>query len=131
MKNIDEWSPSTPTDGSQNPIYIEIAKSIEDAILNAVLVEEQSAPSSGKLAHDFNVSIGTAARALRLLNRRGVLQSVPGAPMVINRGAKQLIVNSRRGAFERKYLVPMMLEGKALGITGDELIRILVDRNTI
>lgn len=117
--------------GIKNPIYMEIAKFVEDAILNEELLEYQNAPSSRRLAQDFNVSVGTAARALRLLNRRDLIQPVLGAPMVINRGAKRVIMNSRIESFERKYLVPMMLEGKALGFTGDELIRILLDRNTI
>ncbi|WP_420113476.1 GntR family transcriptional regulator, partial [Pseudactinotalea sp.] len=54
-------------------IFLQIAQSIEDAILDGSLAEETQAPSTNELAAFHRINPATAGKGLALLVEKGVL----------------------------------------------------------
>ena len=73
------------------PIYIQIADAIEDDILLGKLKEGEKCYSQVVLAKELNINPATAAKGIRLLVERGVLEKVRGQAMTVKVGAMKEI----------------------------------------
>jgi GntR family transcriptional regulator len=66
--------------------YMRIAAAIRDQIASGRLGPKQSVPSITVLSRDHATSRGTAGKALRLLEREGVIFRVPGLGYHVSTG---------------------------------------------
>ncbi|MDE5965663.1 MAG: GntR family transcriptional regulator, partial [Lachnospiraceae bacterium] len=73
------------------PIYIQIADAIEDDILAGRLREGDKCYSQVVIAKELNINPATAAKGIRLLVERGVLDKVRGQAMTVKKGAVDMI----------------------------------------
>lgn len=113
------------------PRYFTIADSVEAEILRGVRKELAPCPSARQLAHRFDVSVSTAARALGVLCERNVLVRRPGATMSIGVAACVRVHNRQSADFERRFIVPLLDEASRLGISTDVLLALLKDRSRL
>ena len=104
------------------PIYIQIADAIEDDILSGKLNEGDKCYSQIIIAKELNINPATAAKGIRLLVDRGVLDKVRGQAMTISNGAIKLIKERKSTDTITKLIENLIQESNKLGITKDELL---------
>ena len=104
------------------PIYIQIADAIEDDILSGKLKEGDKCYSQLIIAKELNINPATAAKGIRLLVDRGVLDKVRGQAMIISEGAIKMIKERKSNDTITKLIENLIEESNKLGITKDELL---------
>jgi DNA-binding transcriptional regulator YhcF (GntR family) len=110
-----------PEFNTEKSIYLQIAESIEDDILQNIIEEEAQAPSTNQLAVMYRINPATAAKGINMLVNEDILYKKRGIGMFVSKGAVEKIRTRRRTAFYDKYIVPLMAEASNLDISKDEI----------
>ncbi len=110
------------------PLFLQIAETIEDSILDGTLGEESQAPSTNELAAFYRINPATAAKGVTVLTDKGVLLKRRGIGMFVAAGARALLLAERRTAFARRYIDPLIDEARTLGLDTDDLTALLRER---
>lgn len=111
------------TDGTA--LFLQIAKSVEDAILDGSLPEDAQAPSTNELAGFHRINPATAAKGVNMLVDKGVLHKRRGIGMFVSPGARELLLAERRTDFTRHFIDPLLREARALGLGPREIIELI------
>lgn len=106
-------------------IYMQIANSIEDDILNGSLKEEEQVYSTNQFAKLYGINPATAAKGINLLVDEGILYKKRGIGMFVVTGAKSMIIDKRKKQFVEEYIAKLINEAKKLNITKEELINLI------
>ncbi len=104
------------------PIYIQIADAIEDDILAGKLLEGDKCYSQIVIARELNINPATAAKGIRLLVERGILDKVRGQAMTVKEGAVEKIKARKVEETLGEMINAVVLEARKLGIGQEELI---------
>ena len=104
------------------PIYIQIADAIEDDILLGKLKEGEKCYSQVVLAKELNINPATAAKGIRLLVERGVLEKVRGQAMTVKVGAMKEIKERKVEEILGEIIERLVDEATKLGIGEDALV---------
>lgn len=104
------------------PIYIQIADAIEDDILLGKLKEGEKCYSQVVLAKELNINPVTAAKGIRLLVERGVLEKVRGQAMTVKVGAMKEIKERKVEEILGEIIERLVDEATKLGIGEDALV---------
>ena len=104
------------------PIYIQIADAIEDDILLGKLKEGEKCYSQVVLAKELNINPATAAKGIRLLVERGVLEKVRGQAMTVKVGAMKEIKERKVEEILGEIIERLVDEATKLGIVEDALV---------
>lgn len=107
------------------PIYIQIANAIEDDILSGKLKEGDNCYSQLIIAKELNINPATAAKGIRLLVERGILNKNRGQSMVVCTNAKDQIKARKKQEILNTIVEDLVSEAKKLEITENELISII------
>ncbi|MEM7117076.1 MAG: GntR family transcriptional regulator [Chloroflexota bacterium] len=116
-----------PQFDSDKPIYLQIAESIEDDILQQTVAEEDKVLSTNQLATIYRINPATAAKGLNMLTSEGILYKKRGIGMFVATGAVAKIRSKRKKAFYEKFVVPLLNEATNLDITPKELLEMIND----
>jgi DNA-binding transcriptional regulator YhcF (GntR family) len=109
-------------------LFLQIAESVEDSIIDGALAEEAQAPSTNELAAFYRINPATAAKGIAMLTEKGVLYKRRGIGMFVSPGARDLLLAERRSAFADRYLDPLLAEARKIGLDHDDLSRLLSER---
>ena len=109
-------------------LFLQIAESVEDAIIDGSLAEEAQAPSTNELAAFYRINPATAAKGVAMLADKGVLYKRRGIGMFVQSGARELLLGERRSAFADRYIDPMLAEAYTLGLSAEDLAALLRER---
>jgi DNA-binding transcriptional regulator YhcF (GntR family) len=109
-------------------LFLQIAESVEDSIIDGALAEEAQAPSTNELAAFYRINPATAAKGIAMLTDKGVLYKRRGIGMFVSPGARDLLLGERRAAFADRYIDPLLAEARTLGLGPDDLARLLSER---
>lgn len=112
----------------QKSIYLQISEMIETDILRGILLEEEQVPSTNELARLYTINPATAAKGINLLVDDGILYKKRGIGMFVAKGAREAILAKRKEAFAADHIVPLLAEAKSLGLTLEELINMIKER---
>ncbi len=110
------------------PLYVQIAESVGDAIVDGSLAEESQAPSTNELAAFYRINPATAAKGIAMLVDRGVLYKRRGIGMFVATGAREMLLAERRTTFADNFIEPLMTEARRLGFTPDDVARLIRER---
>ena len=110
------------------PLFLQIAESVEDSIIERSLAEESQAPSTNELAAFYRINPATAAKGVNMLVDKGVLYKRRGIGMFVAAGARERLLGERREAFADRYLDPLLAEARKLGLGPEDLSRLIHDR---
>lgn len=102
-------------------IYLQIAESIENDILGGAIGEEEQLPSTNQMSVLFKINPATAGKGINLLVEEGIVYKKRGIGMFVAAGAREKIKTKRKKSFYTDYVVSLIKEAQALGITNDEL----------
>lgn len=103
------------------PIYIQIADAIEDDILTGRLKEGGNCYSQLVIARELNINPATAAKGIRLLVERGVLNKVRGQAMTVHPQAVQMIKERKTKETFHTLVEQLVQEAKKLDISQEQL----------
>lgn len=106
-------------------LFLQIAESVEDSIIDGSLPEEGQAPSTNELAAFYRINPATAAKGVTLLVDKGILYKRRGIGMFVAAGAREALLRERRAAFRDRYLTPLLAEAAKLGLSADDLSQLL------
>ncbi|MCI5971584.1 MAG: GntR family transcriptional regulator [Anaerococcus sp.] len=105
---------------SDDPIYLQIKKQIQDAILNDEVDKNKALPSIRFLAKELRVSVATTKRAYDELIKDGLIDSVPGKGNFVKDINPQFIREKYTLQIEEKLKEAIDLS-KLIGFSRDEL----------
>jgi DNA-binding transcriptional regulator YhcF (GntR family) len=108
-------------------LFLQIAEGVEDSIIDGSLAEEAQAPSTNELAAFFRINPATAAKGVNMLVDKGVLYKRRGIGMFVASGARELLLAERRTAFADRFVEPLLVEARKLGLNADDLSRLILD----
>lgn len=109
-------------------LFVQIAESVEDSIVDGSLAEDSRAPSTNELAAFYRINPATAAKGVNMLVDKGVLVKRRGVGMFVAAGAREHLRAERRAAFADRYLDPLLAEARTLGLDAADLVRLLRER---
>ncbi|MCD8480956.1 MAG: GntR family transcriptional regulator [Candidatus Cloacimonetes bacterium] len=104
------------------PIYLQLRQQIEEQILARALKEEDQVKSLRVLAAEYRINPITAGNAITALVSEGVLYQKRGIGIFVSQGARERIIQSRRGSFIRETLEPNLRLAKSYEIPKEEII---------
>ena len=110
-------------------LFLQIAESIEDQIVDGSLAEESQAPSTNELAAFYRINPATAAKGVSMLVDQGVLYKRRGIGMFVAAGSRDRVLAARRGAFSDRYLEPLLAEAQRLGLGAEDLVALIRERS--
>ncbi len=110
-----------PEFATDKSIYLQIAESIEDDILQKIIEEEVQVPSTNQLAILYRINPATAAKGINMLVNEGILYKKRGIGMFVSSGAVKKIRTKRKKGFYNKYITPLLDEASNLDISKDEI----------
>ena len=109
------------------PLFVAIAETIEDGILDGTYAEDSAVPSTNELAAYLRINPATAGKGLNLLVDRGVLVKRRGVGMFVAPSATDLVRSRRREEFRDTYLIPLLREARHLGIPPEDIVRLITE----
>ncbi|MGO1768398.1 MAG: GntR family transcriptional regulator [Microbacterium sp.] len=107
------------------PLFLQIAESVEESIIDGSLAEETKAPSTNELSAFHRINPATAAKGIGMLVDKGVLYKRRGIGMFVADGARELLLADRREAFVADYVAPLLAEARRIGMTADDVRALL------
>ena len=110
------------------PLFVQIAESVEDSIVDGSLGDDDRAPSTNELAAFYRINPATAAKGVNMLVEKGVLAKRRGIGMFVEPGARAQLLAERRAAFADRYIQPLLAEARTLGLTADDLAQLVRER---
>ncbi len=109
----------------EKSIYLQIAERIENDILRDIILEEEKVLSTNEFARMLAINPATAAKGINTLVDQGILYKKRGIGMFVATGAKEMILNRRRGEFLESYVSNLLKEAERLGISKEEIIALI------
>ena len=103
------------------PLFLSIAKWLEDAILAGTYKEEEKVPSTTEIALSYNLNPATALKGVNMLVSGEILHKKRGLGMYVSKGAVRKLQKKRQGQFYDDYVTPLISEANRLQITNDDL----------
>ncbi|WP_439591229.1 GntR family transcriptional regulator [Microbacterium sp.] len=111
-------------------LFLQIAESVEESIIDGSLGEETQAPSTNELAAFYRINPATAAKGVNMLVDKGVLYKRRGIGMFVADGARSALLAERRAVFADRYVDPLLAEARHLGLGPDDIARLIQERST-
>jgi len=108
-------------------IFLQIAEMIENDILRGILREDEQVLSTNEIAKLYNINPNTALKGISVLFADDILYKKRGVGMFVASGAKEKILNKRKKDFSIEYVQPMLREAKAIGVTKNEILKLIID----
>lgn len=105
---------------SRTPVYEQLVDQVEKFILTGILSEGDKIPSVRSLSMELSVNPNTIQKAFSELDRRGLINSVPGKGCFVSDNAKKVLQVSRRGNL--KGLSDQIRELALAGVSKEEII---------
>ncbi|WP_106815928.1 GntR family transcriptional regulator [Microbacterium timonense] len=109
-------------------LFLQIAESVEDSIVDGSLPEETQAPSTNELASFYRINPATAAKGVAMLVEKGVLYKRRGIGMFVAPGARDRLLAERRSVFADRFVEPLLIEARKLGLDTEDLAALIRDR---
>jgi len=111
-----------------SPLFIQIKERIEDQIINDALKEGDQVPSTTQIVQFYKINHITVAKGVNLLVDEGILYKKRGVGMFVEKDAKQKLMEKRKDGFLAQYLLPMLAEARKLGISKEDLINMMEEK---
>lgn len=81
---------------SRVPIYEQIVNQVEYFVLNGLLKAGEQIPSVRNLSVSLSINPNTIQKAYFELDKRGIIQSVPGRGCFVTESAKEILSEKKR-----------------------------------
>lgn len=113
---------------SDKPIFIQIAKQLEDSIFTGIFPEETKIPSTNEISALFNINPHTVLKGMNMLVEHSIIYKKRGLGMYVKEGAVEKIKEKRQDQFYSQYIESLISEAKKLGMTKNQIITMIERR---
>ncbi|SDM00131.1 DNA-binding transcriptional regulator YhcF, GntR family [Corynebacterium mycetoides] len=103
------------------PLFVQVARFVQDLIVEGSLEPGQRAPSTTELAAFHEINPATARKGLSLLVDAGVLEKRRGIGMFVTPRAREVVLEERRHDFAGDFIAPLIDEALRLGYSRESL----------
>lgn len=107
------------------PIYQQIVEQVKRSTALGVLQPGEQLPTVKQLAVDLTINPNTVARAYRDLERDGVIETAPGRGSFVKGDGAGASTKIAATDVMRRVLEDGVREGKAMGLSRDDLRRVI------
>ena len=107
------------------PVFMQIMEIIENDIVSGAYQADDLIISTTQISKVYSVNPATAVKAVSKLVDAGILYKRRGIGMCVAAGARRKIIRRRKDVFVNQTVDALLGEAETLGISLDELIRIL------
>jgi DNA-binding transcriptional regulator YhcF (GntR family) len=107
------------------PIYIQIAKGLEDNIFTGLYKEGEQIPSTTEISVGYSLNPATVLKGMSLLVKEEIIFKKRGVGMFVNEGAREKIKINRMNLFKESFIEPLVKEAKNLGFNKSDIIDII------
>ena len=125
MVSYSTNEPIGSTDGVELPLFVQIARAIENDIVDGILAEGAQAPSTTEIAAFHRINPATALKGINQLVAEGILHKRRGIGMFVTPGARNALLGRRRADFAARFLAPALAEAHRLGLTDADVIALI------
>ena len=108
------------------PLYIQIAKGLEDNIFTGLYKEGEQIPSTTEISIGYNLNPATVLKGMNLLVNEEIIFKKRGVGMFVSEGAREKIRTKRMSLFKDNYIEPLIKEARNLGFDKNELIETII-----
>lgn len=112
---------------NEEPIFIQIARAIEDEILSNGIKEEEQVPSTTELSKLYKINPATVLKGINILVDKNILYKKRGIGMFASDGAKTIIKEARKENFKHNFVKNLLQEANKLEINREELVDIIIN----
>ncbi len=109
----------------KDPIFIQIAEGIEDAILSAAFEEESQIPSITDFSVTYQINPATALKGINILVDEGNIYKKRGIGMFVAKGAVHRLKSKRKEDFYENFIKDLIIEAKKLDVSKEDVVRML------
>lgn len=113
---------------NEAPIYVQIARAIEDDILKGVFKEDDMIPSTTEISTRYKINPATVAKGFNMLVDEGVIYKKRGVGMFVSKGSKEILIGKRKESFFNDYIITLMEEAEKLNISKKDIINMIEER---
>ncbi len=110
---------------ADQPIYLQLAETIENEILKGTLREDGQVPSTTEISVKAKINPATALKGMNLLVDEGILYKQRGVGLFVKAGARRKIFIKRKAQFYESFVATLLEEAKKLDISSEELIAMI------
>jgi len=110
------------------PVFLQIIETIESDIITGVYKTDDLIISTTQISKVYSVNPTTAVKAISKMTDAGILYKKRGIGMCVAKGARERITTRRKDVFLNQTIDAMIAESKTLGISIDELISVLKNK---
>lgn len=111
----------------ERPIYIQIAKCIEDGILSGAFPEETQIPSTTEISLRYKINPATALKGINILVDSGIVYKKRGLGMFVAIGALDTLREKRKKEFFKHYITKVIDEAKKINLSREEIV-LMIER---
>jgi DNA-binding transcriptional regulator YhcF (GntR family) len=113
------------------PVFLQIMETIESDIITGVYQVDDLIISTTQISKVYSVNPTTAVKAISKLTDAGILYKKRGIGMCVAQGAREKITDRRKAVFLNQTIDSLLAEAKTLGISLDELVSVIMNRQGV
>lgn len=113
---------------STEPIYLQIARWLEDEILSGRIGPDEKIYSQYQLAEIFHINPATAAKGISLLLDEGLVYQKRGLGTFLQPDAREKIRAQRIERNLNQMIDSLLIEAEQLGISSDKLLAMIGEK---
>ncbi|GMQ60601.1 GntR family transcriptional regulator [Vallitalea sediminicola] len=110
---------------SSIPIFSQIAKILEDNILDGTYEVDKAIISTTQLSKLLKINPATAIKGVNILTEQGIIYKRRGMGMYVSKEAKSIIMEKRRISLQADTLKKLIQECKKLDISKIDVIKMI------
>lgn len=107
------------------PIYIQIAKELEDNIFIGIYKEGEQIPSTTEISVGYKLNPATVLKGMNILVQENIIFKKRGVGMFVKEGAREMIKQKRMSSFKNDFITPLINEAKNLGFNKKEIVELI------
>ncbi len=107
------------------PIYIQVAKGLEDSIFTGLYKEGEQIPSTTEISLGYSLNPATVLKGMNLLVQEEIIFKKRGVGMFVSEGAREKVKTKRMNSFKESFIEPLVKEAINLGFDKNEIIEII------
>ncbi len=107
------------------PIYIQIARSLEENIFTGIYNEGEQIPSTTEISVGYKLNPATVLKGMNILVQENIIFKKRGVGMFVAEGAREMIKEKRMISFKDDFITPLIKEAKNLGFDKQEIVELI------
>ncbi|WP_225427597.1 GntR family transcriptional regulator [Lentilactobacillus diolivorans] len=119
------WNPLQNKLNGAEPIYLQIANQIEDAIATGKFKEGKQIPSAIKVSHAYHIDPATVLKGMNVVVEKNLINKRRGRGLFVVNGARQRIIDMKKAHFFRRAVIEMVRKAQNIGLSESELLTIV------